>query len=328
MKNITSLTVLVIILLSLSLPYKAHCQEENRERNYGFSFGTQFGFVHGQSLELVYPTDTKGELLSELRWDMKPVFYYGAEISFGLSDIMSRVGFFSSVSYKIGVSADSGVMEDRDWWSTENDSLTVFSSHTNKTGEFYKLDAVIGVSFPVKSYFYIMPFISGSWMRFSFAGRDGYGKRARDKPSSSAAYYPINDNPHEYTFSGEVIRYKQDWFLIAAGFSIGTKLLSPFYFDISFQISPLTYCTAVDEHLTSNDTYLDNTVMGLFLEPRGSFSFTMERIEFSLEFAYRYIGRTRGESYRKTNNGNYIPNGEAGAGLSFMDTRLLVKLRI
>jgi outer membrane protease len=327
MKNITALTVLVIIVLTLSPFYTAHCQEEKSERIYGFSFGTQFGFIHGQSLELVYPIDTKGELYSELRWDMKPVFYYGAQVSFGLADIMRRVGFFSSISYKIGVPADSGIMEDRDWWSTENDSLTVFSSHTNKTGDFYKLDALIGVSFPVKSYFYIMPFISGSWMYFSFAGRDGYGKEARKKTSFPAAYYPIDDNPYEYTFSGEVIRYKQDWFLIAAGFSIGTKLLSPFSFELSFQISPLTYCAAIDEHLSRRITFFDYTYMGLFLEPRGSFSFTMERIEFSLDFAYRYIGRTRGETHYNKKDGDILQN-EAGAGLSFIDTRLLIKLRI
>jgi len=326
MKNITSLTVLVIIILSLS--YKAHCQEEKRERNYGFSFGTQFGFVHGQSLEFVYPLNTMGELLSELRWDMKPVFYYGAEVSFGLADIMKRVGFFSSVSYKIGVPADSGVIEDRDWMSVENSGLTHFSSHTNKTGEFFRLDAAIGVSFPVKSFFYIMPFISGSWMRFSFAGRDGYGRRAREKNPYSATYYPIDQYPYEYQFSGEVIRYKQDWFLIAAGFSIGTKLLSPFSFDLSFQISPLTYCQAVDEHI-SNYTYMDYTGLGLYLEPGGRISFSARQIEFSLEAAWRYIGRTRGESFRNIGSSdNYIRNGEAGAGLSFIDTRLLVKLRI
>ena len=319
MKNITSLAFLVIIVLTLSLPYKAHCQEEKSERNYGFSIGTQFGFVHGQSLELVYPADTNGELLSELRWDMKPVFYLGADVSFGLTDIMRGAGFFSSVSFKIGLPADSGIMEDRDWMSVENAELTHFSSHTNKTREFYRLDAVVGVSFPVKSYFYIMPYISGSWMHFSFTGRDGYGE-----------YLWWG----KVSFEGEeVISYKQDWFLIAAGFSIGTKLLSPFSFNLSFQISPLTYCASMDEHLPIKTnptltTYLDFTDLGFFLEPSGGFSFSIERIELSLEFAYLYIGRTRGESYRKVNNGDYTPNGEAGAGLSFMDTRLLVKLRI
>lgn len=289
--------------------------DSNKERKYVFSFGTQFGFVYGQAFELVYPTpgETKGELLSELRWDMKPVFYYGIKLDFNLADIMSRPGFFSSVSYKTGIPADSGVMEDRDWMSQENGDLTHFSSHTNKIGDFYWLDAVVGASVPVKNYFYIKPFLSGSWMRFSFTGRDGYGE------------YPWGS----VSFEGEeVIHYKQDWLLVAAGFSIGTKLLSPFSFDISFQISPLTYCADKDEHLTTETTYVDITSISLFLEPKGSFSFTLERIEFSLEFAYRYIGNTSGETYINSGDGNYyLSSNEAGAGLSLSDLRFFVKLK-
>jgi len=77
MKNITVLKVLVIIIISFSLCYTAHCQETGK-RNYGFSFGTQFGFIHGKSLEYVYnPPGYEREILSELIWEIKPVFYYG-----------------------------------------------------------------------------------------------------------------------------------------------------------------------------------------------------------------------------------------------------------
>jgi outer membrane protease len=325
MKNITALSFLVIIIFSLSLSFTAHGQEEKRERNYGFSFGTQFGFIHGQSLEFVYPIYTKGELLSELRWDMKPVFYYGFQLDFNRIDLMSGPGFFASISFKAGVPADSGVMEDRDWLSIENSNLTHFSRHTNKTNEFYSLVAAIGASIPVKTYFYIKPFLSGSWTRFSFSGRDGYGIYARGEKSPDT-YYPIYDNPDEDLFSGEVIRYKQDWLLLAAGVSIGTNILSPFSFDISFQISPFTYCAATDDHLDESKriTYHDYTAWGFFLEPAGRFSFSTQRIEFSLEVAWRYMGKTRGNSF--LSDGSF--SGNAGAGFSFIDTRLAVKLRI
>jgi len=315
MKNINSLAFLVIIILTLSLPYKAHCQEEGSERSYGFSFGTQFGFIHGKALEYVYsqPGQVKSEILSELTWEIKPVFYYGFHLDFSRIDLMSSPGFFASVSFKTGVPADTGIMEDRDWMSKENADLTHFSSHTNKTKEFYFLDLLIGASIPVRTYFYLKPFLSGSWTRFSFAARDGYWS------------YPSGTG----SFEGEyVCNYQQDWFILAAGISIGTNILSPFSFDISFQISPLTYCQAIDEHIMKNETYMDYSAFGLFLEPAGSFSFNMERIELSLEFAYRYIGKTRGESYSKVNDGDYSPNYEAGAGLSSIDTRLFVKLRI
>ena len=312
MKNITALSFLVIIIFSLSLSHKAHCQEEKSERTYGFSFGTQFGFIHGQALEIVYsePGQTASEILSELTWEMKPVFYYGFYLDFGRIDLMSKPGFFASVSFKAGVPSDTGVMEDRDWMSKENADLTHFSSHTNKTHEFLSVDAAVGASIPVMTYFYLKPFLSGSWMRFSFAARDGYWS------------YPASSG----SFEGEnVCNYRQDWYLLAAGISIGTNILYPFSFDISFQISPITYCQAVDEHLMRNETYLDYSVNGLFLEPAGRFSFSAQQIEFSLEAAWRFTGKTRGNSFMQS-SGSFI--GEAGAGLSFIDTRFLVKLHI
>jgi outer membrane protease len=312
MKNITALTVLVIIILTLSLSHTAHCQEEDSERNYGFSFGTQFGFIHGQSLEYVYsnPGQTASDILSELVWEVKPVFYYGIKLDFGRINPMKATGFFASASFKTGVPADTGIMEDRDWMSVENSDLTHFSSHTNKTREFFSLDAAVGASIPVRTYFYLKPFLSGSWTRFSFTARDGYWK------------YPSGTGSFE---GEEVCNYKQDWFLLAAGIFIGTNILSPFSLDISFQISPLTYCQAVDEHIKRNETYLDYTGIGLYLEPGGRFSYSVQRIEFSLEAAWRFIGKTKGQSY--ISYGDFtLRNGTAGAGLSFIDTRLLVKL--
>jgi len=333
MKNITALAFLVIIIFSFSLPFSVHCQEEKSERSYQFSTGTQFGFISGNILEYVYsqPGQTASEILSELIWDVKPVFYYGFRLDFKRTNLMSAPGFFASFSLKSGVPADSGKMEDRDWMSAENAGLTHFSSHTNKTNEFFSLDAAVGATIPIRPYLYLKPFISGSWTRFSFAGRDGYGIYARRKSNNPVSYYPIDDNPDRRSFKGrEVIHYKQDWYFLAAGISAGTDFFYPFAAEIFFQISPLTYCAAVDDHFYQDGgkyTFLDFSNLGLFLEPGGRFSFNAGLMEFSLEAAWRYIGRTKGESYLK--NGEKISsNGNAGAGLSYIDTRLLVKLRI
>jgi len=333
MKNIAVFSGLVIIFFAITVN-NSYCQDLEKERNYTLSFGTQFGFIHGQALELVYPVsgETKGELLSELKWDMKPVFYYGIKFDFSRIDLMRKPGFFAEVSFKAGVPADSGSMEDRDWMSSENNALTHFSSHTNNTGELYWLDAAIGASFPVKSFFYIKPFINGSWMRFSFTGRDGYKKYARSKPNNPTTYYPIDDNPDEEKLSGNAISYQQNWLLIAAGFSIGTNILHPFSFDLSFQISPLTYCAAIDNHLDERKRieYKDFTSLGLFFEPKGSFSFNLEKLVLSLEFAYRYIGRTHGDTYQKGyNEVSYTLYPEqAGASLSMKDLSFIVKLKL
>jgi len=315
MKKITVLTVLFIIIYTLSAINPIYCQDNEKINKYGFSLGTGFGIINGEALEFVYPVpgDTKNELLSELIFKMKPICYVGFNADLGLTDPLNGPGFFSSFELKAGIPADSGVMEDRDWLSPANSDLTRFSSHDNRTNELIWINLAVGASLPFK-YLYIKPFISGSWMRFSFTGSNGYGI--------------YNDwNPKEQDFSGETcINYQQDWLLLAAGFSIGTNIY-PFSFDLSFQISPLTYCAATDNHLLTETVYKDFTSFGLFLEPKGSISLAVKYINFLLEASYRYISRTEGQSYSSQNNINYIlsPN-KAGAGLSVMDFQFIVKL--
>jgi outer membrane protease len=310
MKNIAVLTVLVIIS-------SVYSYAEESERDYYFSFGPQFGFVYGQVLEYVYPLpgETKNELLSELIWEMKPVFYYGIQAQFSRIDKTKSPGFFSSFSFNAGIPADSGVMEDRDWLYPLNSDLTRFSSHTNRTNEFFLLDAAVGVSFPVNSFLYIKEFISASWMRFVFTGRDGYG-----------IYNDMNQKEHY--FSGEkVISYQQDWLLLGIGISTCINILYPFSFEFSFQLSPITYCAATDNHISRNIIFRDFT-WGLFLEPSFNMSFAVKPVELSFGLSYRHIGKTKGDSYtNEKNEGFYLGENKAGAGLSILDSRLIAGIR-
>jgi len=318
MKNIAVLSILVIILSVCS--YAEESEGTSAERNFYFSLGPQLGFVYGQTMEYVYPLpgETKNELLSELVWDMKPVFYYGIQAKFSRIDMTSGPGFFFSVSFKTGIQADSGVIEDRDWMWPANSELTNFSSHTNRTDKFLWLDAAVGASFPIKSLLYIKPFIGGSWMRFAFTGRDGYG-----------IYKDSSHKEQELNFSGVVASYQQDWLFMSAGFSVGTNILSHFLFDISFQTSPLTYCSATDNHIERNTIFRDITQWGLLLEPSFNMSFVVNPIEFSFGLNYRHIGKTKGESYgNEGNTGFYVSPNKAGAGLSVFDSRFIISIRL
>ncbi|WP_461255878.1 omptin family outer membrane protease [Treponema sp. R80B11-R83G3] len=334
MNKTAFLPIFSIIIYLLSAINPIYCQDNDKNGKYGFSIGTGFGVLYGQAFEYVYPYngETKGEFLSELTWDMKPVCYVGFNADFGLTDILSKPGFFSSLAIKAGIPVSSGNLEDRDWMSSVNSNLTHFSKHENKTNELVWIDFSVGASLPIK-YLYIKPFISGSWMRFSFAGRNGYFQHSKENPSGSGIYDPIETINKELV-KGKVISYLQDWLFLAAGCSIGTNILAPFSFDLSFQISPLTYCAATDNHyyLHFNGTYYvadtnskvfnDFTDFGLFLEPKGSISFDLKNIKFLLEASYRYISKTKGESY--TNN--YHSQNKVGAGLSVMDYQFLINM--
>jgi outer membrane protease len=310
MRNITALTILVIMIKAFFVNNPAYSQAAGR--SYDIFIEQQLGFVNGQALEIVYSLpEAASELLSELTWDMKPVFYLGLKVDIELIDIMRRPGIFSSLSFKAGIPEDTGVLENRDWMFRNSDAMTHFSSHTNRTNRFIMADAVIGASIPVASFMYIKPFISGIWMNFWFTGRDGHGE------------YPWGNE----VFSGDVIHYEQNWYLAAAGISLGTRLLFPFTFDFSFQISPFAFCDAFDEHIERRIIFRDYTSNGLFMEPAVSVSYTIRRrVKLSFDFAYRHIGRTRGTTYVNENDtGNFLVQEESGAGLSLTDMRLRLR---
>jgi len=305
MKNITVLTVLVITLF---LSINEISAEEQPEKDYGFSFGASIGFVYGQSVELVYPVNTPAKYLSELLWDMKPVFYLGLQADFGRINIMDKPGFFASLSFNIGLPSVTGIMEDRDWMNLNNDYITHYSRHTNKTREFLWLDLEAGMTIPVRHDLYIKPVLAGSWMRFAFTGRDGYGE------------YNFPGVPSYISYDGqEVIRYEQNWYIIAAGLSAGTKITFPLSFELSFLISPLIYCAAIDEHLTTHVTYYDYMVFGLFYEQKACASFTIKSVILSLEFSYRYIEGTK-DYFNQQKNIN-----KPGAGLFLFNSCFMIK---
>jgi outer membrane protease len=298
---------------------------------YSFSLCPQFGFFYGHVEELVYPSpDIKADLLSLLLWDMKPVFYYGLLMDFSPVRPMERRGFFSGLSVKFGIPGPSGVMEDRDWMSKENSMLTNFSSHDNIAKEIFLLDFSAGFSFPFFNALLVKTFINISYMNFRFYGENGSATYARYLGSGN--YASIDDDPIKYSFNGlgKVISYSQEWFYAASGISLGLGYKEYFLAEISFIISPLVFCSGLDEHKITKTQFRDKMTGGVMLEPGFRFSFTGTKwLGISCDISWRYISGTRGLSYyRPIGIGNYQQEGESGAGLSILNTALLLKVKL
>jgi len=301
-----------------------HCAQpaftqEKQAGPYAISISPQFGFIYGQAEEIVYPSDTKAELLSQLLWDIKPVFYYGLTLDFSRAQPMTQWGFCANFSLKNGIPGNSGSMEDRDWMSTENTDLTNYSISDNITNNLLFLDFSAGFSFPLIHILLMKTYLAASYMHFNFCGENGYYN-----------YAPPFGDGKKHPLDGKVINYTQDWLIITPGVSLGYYFNTRFYAELVFHISPLIICNDFDEHLTTGFQFRDYMWGGIFLEPGFHFSwFAGKQLELSLELSWRYIGETRGETYIKHRSSTtYTQLGEAGAGLSVIDTGLLLKIHL
>jgi outer membrane protease len=313
--RIVSLFAVFVIILFCAQPIQAQLNKD-----YAFSLCPQFGFFYGHVEEMVYPPpENKADLLSLLLWDIKPVIYYGFLMDFSPVKPMERWSFFSGLSMKYGIPGPSGVMEDKDWLLPEYGGITNYSTHDNITKEIFLLDFSTGFSFPIRNIFLIKSFVNISYMLFRFSGENGYG------------IYALS-TPPQYSFSGmgTVISYRQEWFCAAPGISVGYGYDGNLSAELSFIITPIVFCADLDEHKGRNIQFRENMTGGVMLEPGlRLFLDLSKRLGISCDISWRYISGVRGLTYRRPIGiGNYIQDGEAGAGLSILNTALLLKVKL
>jgi len=266
--------------------------------------------MYGASYEIVYRNSSSSEYLSELQWDIKPLFVLG--LGFTMEPSHNTWGFFTDISIQAGLPGKTGTMEDRDWLTSGK--LTNFSSHTNKLKTAFLLTLNAGYSFSITDRFFIRPFGSLDYYYFKMEGWDGY---------RSYEY----ENWEIIALSGLVIRYTQQWFLFSPGLSVGFTT-SRFTIKGAVKITPVIYCTGEDDHLYSGKIVRYNDYMfgKLTIEPTLDLSYAINsHLEIGFVFLYRYIKGTRGDTVES--NSNYYSN-SAGAGLSLFESSLYMKITL
>jgi outer membrane protease len=293
----------------------AHGETRIFNRPYAFSLTPQAGFIYGTSYEIVYQASRSSEYLSELQWDLKPLFVLGLGVSL---EPLKTSGFFTNFLIQAGLPGKTGTMEDRDWQTPVNpaEKLTNFSSHTNKLKAAFLLTLDAGYSFSVADWFFIRLFGSLDYFYFKMEGIDGYYDYSN---------WDEWTGPPTGTFSGAVIRYTQHWLLFSPGLSAGF-MVKRFAITGSVKITPLIYCAGEDEHLSAKDRYNDYMYGKFAIEPALDASYTINpHWQAGLICSYRFITGARGETI--VNNSYYSPN-QPGAGLSLFETSLYVKFTL
>ena len=338
-KKISGLVILIVFFLSpafsetvldgfpVSAP--ADTGDVPESGRYRFSLSPNIGILYGHSEEIVYKEAPNRNLYqSELLWDLKPLLYIGLKADFAPEGSSRRQGFAAALSFKAGLPLKSGIMEDSDWDNLEPYYyLSRYSRHDaySKTAVFLDASAGYFRRFAGSLAFYV--YGEFSFMHFSWLGRDGYTQYASQ--TSEGLYLPWNPNlPMNYVY-GELIRYKQDWFVLSPGVSLDWDINRLFSMNAHFNYSPLVYCAARDDHFPNQPgsrTYFDYLYFGHYLKSGGELILSpSQKTSLSLSASYKWITGARGDTFQ---GGSLFDKDGAGAALKTLDMGLAVKFRL
>jgi outer membrane protease len=291
-------------------------------RKMSWSISPTLGFLYGHAEELVYKFPDRDLYLSELLWDLKPLFYIGLAADYGPNDPFKHGGFTAALSIKYGLPLKTGVIENRDWVNYEHNYLTHFSTHDLYSRGAFFFDISAGYSWQLSNNLAFLAYGEFTFKHLFWSGWNGYYQYS---PGGAFAP-PWNDTLPKVELNGEVIRYIQNWFILAPGFSLNWKPHPLFSFSGSFSYSPLIYCRARDDHLVPPArTFHDYLYFGHYFKGNGELIFsTTENIDLSLNLSYTHISGTRGD----TRTSGIIIRQIAGAGYSAFGLGLAARIRL
>jgi plasminogen activator len=301
MKRNAIVAVFFIVAVVATLPAQG---------NFTASLGVDTGFIIGQAEEIVYLDNRSNTYLSQLLWDMKPIFYVGGNADLGWQFDNSPWGVFAHGAGKFGIPGKTGIMEDRDWTDARySDFLTYYSVSDNKTKKAILADARVGATLYIMDNFTLKLYLSYSFMDFSWSATGG------------SLLYPENDGGHKYFIAPiEVIAYTQTWHTIAPGVSFGGFFNDYFSAEVALSAAPFIWCTSVDDHVQRSPPLrvTDKVFGGFSIEPSFVFRYTpIPKFTLSLNVAYKYIANPRGDSV--SNYPNYTTANRAGVGYNAFD---------
>ncbi|MDR1802131.1 MAG: omptin family outer membrane protease [Treponema sp.] len=321
------LFAIFLVLVGFSVNAEEVANEAGDGNGHFFSFGFSFGMLSGASEEIIYRSSSANSYRSQLIWQINPLLYAGVDLGYGWRGPANPRGFFQNVfsgffvnaSFKYGLPADTGLMEDMDWLADDPNWLTDYSFHNNRTYTAMLAGLDIGKSFRLYNQFRLSIFFSYNAMYYSFVATGG------------TWLYPEPDGGHFYNpGSDNVITYRQFWQILSPGLSFYGVFNSYFGIELFFKATPLIAAASFDKHLL-RDLQIINDPMyfGLYIEPGFVFTFKppTSKLMLSLSLNYRNISGTRGNLLWRYPYESITYRNTGGAGYSAFDIGLTAKLR-
>jgi outer membrane protease len=309
----------LLLLVFVTLGFSVSAQSMSRNSS-GLFLDASFGLLNGVSEEIVYRNKSSKAKLSQLLWEMKPLFYIGLVANYNWLKPEKNWGFFTSVSYKTSFPAKTGVMEDRDWVvESYPDFLTHYSVHDNRTEETVRVDANIGLSFRIAGKYLLKPYVAYDFMHFLWTAKGG------------SLLYPTwyLNGDHDYLKPIKVITYRQDWHMVSPGIAFYGEFNRYFDIELSLELSPFIWLSTEDNHILRKLVITDDLSGGFFIEPSLIFSFKSTKTNsiISVFLEYRKISGTRGDAKYNDNGTSTVYSNIGGAGYSAFDVGIILRSR-
>ena len=335
MKSITAFSISVILVFA-AFPAAG---ESKAARPYAFSLGAEAGALYGVSREILYDNPDGSRRLSELAWNIRPLWFAGLSAGYGPRDPLKQSALYAELGIRAGLPLVSGRMEDRDWYPVVRPlmgpgPLTHFSAHENRVQTAVLADLKGGLSWPLGRGFFFRLNLGVSYMFFSFEAWNGYVQYGSNPGSTNQICDPWDPSFPKVAVSGRGIGYAQHWLLLSQGFSLDFAA-ARFSASLSLSMSPLIACYASDLHYAQNPPFQTGEYIsgGIFAEPAGNFFFMFSAstgLGFSV--SYRFIGGSRGYLIQE----DFAPGGTvrtkrgylAGAAYSALSGSAVFKIKL
>jgi len=312
-----NLYILIFLYIIFTTPL---CADIFNFDNHSLSIQIESGVFYGTAYELIYTTSHSVDYASELQWNIKKLWFVGAFFEYAPKNPLENNAMFFNFDLKVGIPSKTGVMEDRDWLDGLNQNvLTLFSSHDNKTTGAFTINSASGFSIPLAGNFLAKISLDFMMIYYEFEAWDGYTQYGTN--TLTPPYNPWNPNLEKIPFKGLGIDYLQLWMAINPVFGIewhGNK----FVFISAFSFNTSIFCLTVDNHYVRQPPFtlsnLSGTVNGLLLEAKGSVFYKLSN-NFNIGASLKYTSiDSRGdltleEHYENYNITRQAPNGGGSA---------------
>lgn len=323
MKKIEFLLIGMLLSVTALVSAKAPNPLENRDpdnyqlgnRFLKFNVETSFGVKNGWQDEYVYEKTDHKDKISELNWDMKPIFVLGSKLNLGFG------GFWLGVGGKVGIGRDCGTVTDKDWMNyTHNDysTRTHYSESDCRMLSYFGFDLSLLYRFRILSSLKFSPEVGLDYTLSEFQAIDAeywYGSRN----PKTGLYASDSSVIFSQKASGKMVKLKRDVFNVWLGANICLTPMRRLSLSVGGFVSPFTHVNSYDKHIARGIDFYDK-MYGFFKGFKGNASaeYFMTR-HYSAYFRFDIMGTDpiNGNVYQKNSSSQKYYKTTVGGGCKF-----------